>query len=94
MKEYKFLKAARITFKILSWVILALAVVVGMIVLVTGGGNVPTVTPQGIATPPTPRAAGLVFMLMGAFYFLILYTISEVIGILLDMKDNCSKPAV
>ena len=95
MKEYKFLKAARVIFKILAWVILGLAIVVGAIILITGGGNVPVITPAGIEVPPTPRAAGLVFMLMGVFYFFILYSISEIIAILLDMKSCCStKPTV
>ncbi|NQT90178.1 MAG: hypothetical protein HQ558_02890 [Candidatus Omnitrophica bacterium] len=90
MQDYKFLRVVRTIFKVLAWVMLALGIVVGAIVLVTGGGAAP-LTPDG--TAPTPRAAGLVFMLMGAFYFLILYTFSEIIGILLDMK-GCCKPAV
>jgi len=92
MKEYKFLKTARTIFKVLAWVVLGLGIVVGAIVLITGGAA-PMVTPDGIAAPQTPRAAGVVFMIMGAFYFLILYTISEVIGILLDMKGSGSSPA-
>jgi amino acid transporter len=93
MKEYKFLKTAKNIFKVLSWVVLALSIIVGVIVLVTGGGA-PIVTPDGTTMPATPRATGVVFMIMGAFYFLILYTISEMISILLDIKDSCSKPAV
>jgi hypothetical protein len=93
MKEYKFLKAARIIFKVLSWVVLGLGVVVGIIVLVTGGGA-PMLTPETQVVEATPKAAGLVFMLMGGFYFLILYTISEIINILLDLKGCCNKQAV
>ncbi len=93
MKEYKFLKIARSIFKILAWLVLSLGIIVGIIVLITGG-NVPTgtITPEGTQIPPTPKAAGLVFMIMGALYFLILYTLSEVIGILLDIKETC-KPS-
>lgn len=95
MKEYKFLKAGRVIFKILAWIILGLAIIIGVIILITGGGKVPIMTPAGIEIPPTPRAAGLVFMLMGAFYFFILYSISEIIAILLDMKSCCpTKPTV
>jgi hypothetical protein len=93
MKEYKFLKAARIIFKVLGWVVLGLGIVVGVIVLVTGGGA-PVLTPDAEVIEATPRSAGLVFMLMGAFYFLILYTISEIINILLDLKGSCSKQTV
>jgi len=93
MKEYKFLKIARMIFKVLGWLVLALGIVTGAIVLITGGGA-PTITPQGIEIPATPRVAGLIFMVMGAFYFFILYTISEIINILLDMKGCCNKQAV
>jgi hypothetical protein len=93
MKEYKFLKAARVIFKVLSWVILGLGIVVGAIVLITGGGA-PTLTPDAEIIEATPRAAGIVFMLMGAIYFLILYTVSEVISVLLDLKGCCNKQTV
>jgi hypothetical protein len=90
MKEYKFLKAARIIFKVLSWVVLGLGVVAGAAVLITGGGA-PVLTPDAEVIEATPRAAGFVFMLMGALYFIILYTISEIICILLDLKGSCNK---
>ena len=93
MNDYKLLKIARMIFKALGWVALALGVVTGAIVLITGGGA-PTITPQGIEIPATPRAAGLIFMVMGAFYFFILFTVSEIINILLDLKLNCNKPVV
>ncbi len=91
MKEYKFLKIARIIFMVLGWVVLGIGIVTGAIVFITGGGA-PVVTPQGVEIPSTPRAVGLLFMLMGAFYFLIMYTISEIINILLDLKGCCNKP--
>ena len=93
MKEYTFLKTARIIFKVLSWVVLGLGIVVGAIVLITGGGA-PTLTPDAEIIEATPRAAGLMFMLMGGIYFLILYTISEIINILLDLKGCCNKQTV
>jgi predicted secreted protein len=94
MQEYKFLRIARVIFKVLSWVVLGLGIVVGIIVLVTGG-NVPTgaVTPQGTPIPQTPRAAGVVFMIMGALYFVAFYTLSEIIGILLDIRTTCKPSA-
>ena len=93
MKEYKFLKAARIIFKLLSWIVLGLGVVVGVIVLITGG-SAAVITPDVEVIEATPKAAGLVFMLMGAIYFLILYTVSEIISILLDLKGSCNKQTV
>lgn len=93
MEEYKFLRIGRTIFKVLAWLVLSLGILVGIIVLITGG-NVPAgaITPQGTPIPPTPKAAGLVFMIMGTLYFLILYTVSEIIGILLDIKATC-KPS-
>lgn len=95
MKEYRFLKVARTIFKVLAWLVLVLGILVGIIVLITGGA-VPTdaLTPQGIPIPQTPKAAGLIFMVMGALYFLILYTISEIIGLLLEIKETCKPSAV
>lgn len=95
MKEYKFLKAARTIFKVLAWLVLSLGVIVGIIVLITGG-NIPTgaITPQGTPVPPTPKAAGLIFMVMGALYFLVLYTLSEMISILLDIKGTCKPTTI
>jgi hypothetical protein len=91
MKEYKFLKIARTIFKVLGWIVFGIGIVTGAIVLITGGGAA-AITPQGVEIPSTPRAAGLIFMLMGAFYFLIMYTISEIINILLDLKASYNKP--
>lgn len=93
MDKYKYLKIARIIFKVLAWVAAGLGLVVGVTVFITGGGA-PTALPDGTAIPPPPRATGLIFMLMGALYFLILFTVSEIIGLLLDIKDSCVKPAV
>ena len=92
MKDYKFLKTARTIFKWLAWFVLGLGVIVGLIVVITGGRATGAVTPAGVPVPTTPKAAGLVFMVMGALYYLILQTISEVIGLLLDIK-GVDKPA-
>lgn len=94
MKEYKFLKIARGVFKVLAWLALGLGILVGIIILVTGAA-LPTgaIGPQGAPIQAPPRAAGAVLMLMGVLYFVVLYTISEIIGILLDIKGAC-KPSV
>ena len=92
MNDYKFLRRARTIFKVLAWIVLVLAIIVGIIVLITGGSAMPSMTPDGVAPASTPRAAGVVFMIMGAFYFLILYSVSEMIGILLDIKSSCNRP--
>ena len=83
MKDYKFLKVAKVAFKILSWVILAFSLIGGVTVLVTGS---PVAMGAGAEVMPASRATGLVFIFMGGFYFLVLYSISEIIGLLLDIK--------
>lgn len=93
MKEYKFLKIARIIFKVLGWLVLVLGMATGVIILITGGGAA-AITPQGIEIPATPKVAGLVFMVMAAIYFFILYTVSEIINILLDLKGSSNKQVV
>ncbi|MFH0732892.1 MAG: hypothetical protein V2A72_08270 [Candidatus Omnitrophota bacterium] len=94
MKEYRFLNIARNVFKVLAWLVLVIGIVVGIIVLVTGGAPAGTNMPNGTPIPQTPRAAGVVFVIMGALYFMILYTIAEVIGLLLDIKSNCKPPII
>jgi TRAP-type mannitol/chloroaromatic compound transport system permease small subunit len=93
MKEYRFLKISRLIFKILSWLVLGMGIVFGIVVFVTGGGT-PTVTADAQVIEATPKAAGFIIMIMGGFYFLILYTISEIINILLDLKSVCNKTTV
>lgn len=87
MDKYKFLRVARVIFKVLAWVSVGLGLVLGLIMLITGGQ--PTTMPDGTVVPPPPRAVGLIFMVVGAVYFLILFTISEIIGLLFDIKDSC-----
>lgn len=86
MKKYKFLKTACVIFKVLSWLVLSIMMIVGLMVLITGAPIVPPGAEQAI---PAPRAAGVVFMITGIFYFLLLYTISEIIALLLDIKGVC-----
>lgn len=97
MKTYGFLKAAKLIFKILAWAALALGVIVGVIIIITGGGpaltGIPATAP-GVPTAPITRAAGVVFIVIGGIYFLILFTISEIIGLLLDIKADCKKSAL
>ena len=97
MKTYGFLKAAKVIFMVLAWLALALGVIVGLIILITGGGPVlaPTAgtVPGAPTAAPVTRAAGVVFLIIGGIYFLILFTVSEIIGLLLDIKADCKKSA-
>ncbi|MDD5504812.1 MAG: hypothetical protein WC300_06455 [Candidatus Omnitrophota bacterium] len=89
MQEYRFLSSARLVFKILSWLSLGIGIVSCIITLISGS-NAQAV--QALET--APRAAGFVFLIMGCIYFLVLYTISEMIRILLDIKKSCCKQSV
>lgn len=75
-KVRSFLKIASVTFKVLSWISAAFFLVVALIVLFGAGGA------------DTPRAASLIFLIGGAIYFLILFTIAEGIGLLVNMSTQ------
>ena len=79
MEKYKFLGLASTIFKWLAWVV---AVVVGIIVpiaiLITGG------------SPDIPRIASLGWLVIGAYQFLMLMTISCLIKAVLDIAKKGS----
>ena len=76
MQEFGFLRTASMIFKVLSWISVVFFVIVALVVLFGAGG------------PDTPRLASIIFLLGGALYFLLLFTISEVIKILLVIVDR------
>ncbi len=78
-QEFKFLRISRLIFKILAWIAAVFFLIVSLIVLF------------GAAGADTPRAASIIFLLGGGFYFLFLFCISEVIGMLLTLSDRTSK---
>ncbi len=84
-KNYAFLRAARTIFKVLAWGVLALCVVAGMAALTA---KAPLMGP---GVPAIPKAVGVVYILYGGFFWLISYTISEIIGLLLDIKASSGR---
>ncbi|MBU1086645.1 MAG: hypothetical protein KKD05_03915 [Candidatus Omnitrophica bacterium] len=74
-KEVKFISIASLIFKILAWISAAFFVIVSIIVLLGAGGD-------------TPRIAGLVFLIGGGIYFLVLFTISVVINLIGSIAEN------
>ncbi|MCP4649162.1 MAG: hypothetical protein GY853_03655 [PVC group bacterium] len=78
-QELKFLKTAAVIFKVLAWVSAIFFLVVTMIVLF------------GAAGPDTPRAASIVFLLGGGFYFLVLFGLSEALKLLFSLSAKVDK---
>lgn len=72
-KKYGFLRLSSTVFKILAWVVAILGALAFIVILVSGG------------TPGAPRITSVFALILGAIYFLILYTISEAIKLLLDL---------
>jgi len=78
-KQFKVLKISSVIFKVLAWISAVFFIVVTFIVLLGFGG------------PDTPRIASLVFLLGGGLYFLILFSISEGIKLLLSLCARTDK---
>lgn len=77
--NYPALRIGRITFKVLSWISAVLGLVVSVALFAGAGGT------------EVPRLAGLVWILIGALYFLIFYVMAEAIQLLLEMRDLLAK---
>ena len=75
-EKYGFLKVSAVVFKILAWLVVILGVL-GFIVILVGGG-----------TPEAPRFTSVLALALGAIYFFIFYTASEMIKLLLDLAKG------
>lgn len=78
-KKFKLLHLFGTVFKVLAWAALVIGVIGTVGVLVTGG------------TPETPRAMSAVILIVGALYFVIFYTVGEVIKVLLAIEEQTKK---
>lgn len=77
-KGLKFLNLSALIFKVLAWISAVFFIVVSLIVLLGAGGD-------------TPRAAGFIFLLGGGIYFLVLFTASELIKLVISISKKVSK---
>jgi hypothetical protein len=77
MKD-KFWVLSKITlvFKVFAWIAAALGVVFFFIILIGGGG------------PEAPRATSVLALVLGFFYLVFFYMISEVLRLLIDIESN------
>lgn len=94
MEDYRFLRVARVIFKILAWLVVGFSLIV-IVVLITQGGNIPTMTAQGVVNTPVPKTPMIISLVLQAgIAFLVFYSLSEIIGLLLEVKDSTDKGAV
>ncbi|MFH1093626.1 MAG: hypothetical protein V1739_05660 [Candidatus Omnitrophota bacterium] len=77
-KGLKFLSVSSLIFKVLAWISAVFFLVVSLIVLLGAGGD-------------TPRVAGLIFLLGGAIYFLILFTAAELIKLVISNSGKLDR---
>jgi len=75
-ERYKAVGLLRKTFKILAYVAGGLGVIFFLVILIAGGG------------PETPRVTSLLALALGIIYFLLFYTIAEVLHLILDIEEN------
>lgn len=85
--SYKFLRVSITVFKVLAWLSLVLQVIVGLILLVSGGPAVPI---GGVNIPA--RVVGILNGVAGGMYFFTLLFIANVIRLLLDIHEQVEKP--
>ena len=82
----KFLGVSVKVFQVLAWVSLVIQVLVGLIVLVVGGEPVII---GGVDVPA--RLVGLLNCVAGVIYFFMLYLVSHVLRVLLDLHQRASR---
>lgn len=75
-ERYKSVGLLRKTFKILAFVAAGLGFVFFVVILIAGGA------------PETPRATSILALVLGIIYFLLFYTIAEVLHLFLDIEEN------
>jgi len=78
-EKYKTLGLLRKTFKVLAFVSGGLGIIFFVIILIAGGA------------PETPRVTSLLALALGVIYFLLLYTVSEVLLLFSDIEENTRK---
>ncbi len=77
--DFKFLQTAQLIFKVLAWVAVVFFAGIALLTFIGRGGA------------DAPWFAGFVFLLGGALYFLLIYTVSEIIRMLNHLNDKIEK---
>lgn len=76
LNNYKLLRSAVTVFKVLAWIGVSLGVISSITIFVGGG------------VPEVPRWMELVSLVIGALYLFIFLVVSEVIKLLLEIKEK------
>jgi NADH:ubiquinone oxidoreductase subunit H len=74
---YPFLGFARVAFKVLAWIVLSVGTLVSLLILF-----------GELVIPEIPGWMGLVWLIGSLIYFFFLFVASEVIHLLLDIKEG------
>lgn len=78
--RFKGLRIFAVAFKVVAWVALLIGIIATVGVLLAGG------------TPGTPRGVSVVILVVSLLYFLIFFTVGEVIQLLLTIEEQTRKP--
>lgn len=81
-QSYKFLRVSVVIFKVLAWLALAVQVITGLILVVTGGEPVFV---GGVEIPA--RIVGILNFVAAGMYFFSLSLMSQLIKLWLDIRD-------
>ena len=79
MDRFRILKILSIVFKVLAFASVVIGLVAAVGVLVSGG------------TPEVPRQTSLLLVVGGVFQFVVFFTVSEVIRLLLAIEEQTRK---
>jgi len=82
-QSYQFLRVSAKVFKVLAWVALALQVITGLVLLVTGGEPVLI---AGVELPA--RLVGVLNFVAAGLYFFSFWLMSGLIRLLLDIRST------
>ena len=82
----KFLAGSTVVFRVLAWVSLVLQVIVGLIVLVSGGEPVAV---AGVDVPA--RVIGVLNCVAGVIYFFLMYFVAHLVHLLLEIRQQLEK---
>ena len=92
MKDYGFLKVARIVFLIFAWVSLLFGIIGAVGIFATGG--IQTIAPDGTTVASIPKSLGVIPLVQGGLGFFVFFSFAKIISVLFCLKKYCDKPAV
>ena len=92
MKDYRFLKVARIVFLVFAWISLLFGIIGAIGIFATGGTQ--AIAPDGTTVASIPKSLGVIPFIQGGLGFFVFFSLFKIIGVLFCLKKYCDKPAV